>query len=392
MKALINAKIDPITQPEFEGSILIKDGKIEDKGEDLDIPEDYEKIDLEGKRVIPGMIDAHCHVGIFEEGEGWEGDDTNELYDPITPHLRALDGINPDGIALKEAVSSGITSINVGPGSANPIGGKFTSMKTAGSKIVDDLIIKEPTGLKMATGENPKRVYKDQKKMPSTRMSTAGLIREKLFEASEYMKKLEEDTEEEIEKNFKLEAILPLLKDEIPGRIHAHRADDIASAVRISEEFGFELIIEHCTEGHKIADFLAEKDIPVVFGPALSSRPKREMEELSFRTPGILAEKGVKVAIMTDSPADPIKYLPLLAAYAVREGMEKREALKAITINAAEICGIEDRVGSIEKGKDADLVVFDGDPLELKSRVEKVFIEGEEIDLEEQAKGIPGQF
>ncbi len=383
MKALINGMVHPMTSSKFEGSILIENGKIAGLGSDLEIPDKAEIIDLEGKTVIPGLIDAHCHVGIMEEGEGWEGDDVNESYDPITPHLRALDGINPDGIALKEAVRAGVTTIGVGPGSANPIGGKFAAVKTGGSKVIDDLVIEEPIGLKMATGENPKRVYKEQNKVPSTRMSTAGLIRQKLFEAKEYLEKEEE------EKDFKLEALLPLLKNEFPGRIHAHRADDIASAIRIAEEFDFELILEHCTEGHKIADYIAEKEVPVVFGPGLAAKSKRENRERNFKTPGILSKKGVKVAIMTDSPVIPIKYLPLMAGYSVKEGMDREEALKAITINAAEICGVDDKVGSLEKGKDADIVVMDGDPLELKSRVEKVFIDGKEIDLEEKKEIVP---
>ncbi|MFP3871572.1 MAG: amidohydrolase [Candidatus Natronoplasma sp.] len=374
MKALINGEVDPITSSKFRGSILIEDGKIAEMGPDIDIPEEADIIDVGGKTVVPGFIDAHCHVGIVEEGEGWEGDDVNETYDPVTPHLRALDGINPEGIALKEAAMAGVTTVGVGPGSANPIGGKFAAVKTAGANVIDALLIREPIGLKMATGENPKRVYKEQNKVPSTRMSTAGLIREKLFEAKEYMNK-----EEENEKDFKLEALVPLLKKELPARIHAHRADDMASAIRIAEEFDLDLVLEHCTEGHKIADYLAEKDVPVVFGPGLAAKTKRENRERNFKTPGILAEKGVKVAIMTDSPVIPIKYLPLMAAYSVREGMDRKEALKAITINAAEICGIDDRVGSIEKGKDADLVVVEGDPLELKSRIEKVFINGQEV-------------
>ncbi len=382
MKALINGLVYPVTSPNFEGSVLIENGKIVDLGPDLEVPEKADIIDLEGMTVIPGLIDAHCHVGILEEGEGWEGNDVNEAYDPVTPQLRALDGINPDGIALKEAVRAGVTSIGVGPGSANPIGGKFTAVKTSGSKVIDDLVIREPIGLKMATGENPKRVYKEQKKVPSTRMSTAALIREKLFEAKEYMKK---DGEE---KDFKLEALIPLLKNELPGRIHAHRADDIASAIRIAEEFDFELILEHCTEGHKIADYIAEKDIPVVFGPGLAAKSKRENRERNFKTPGVLSKKGVKVAIMTDSPVIPIKYLPLMAGYSVKEGMEREEALKAITIYAAEICGIDDRVGSLEKGKDADIVVMDGDPLELKSRISKVFVDGQEVDLKKKEEMI----
>ncbi len=377
MKAIKNAKIRPISSSPFEGSILIKDGKIVDLGEDIEIPEKAEIIDVDGKTVIPGMIDAHCHVGIHEEGEGWEGRDMNERYDPVTPHLRALDGINPDGLALKEAVRAGVTTINVGPGSANPIGGKFAAIKTAGSKVIDDLIVDEPTGIKMAMGENPKRVYEELDKVPSTRMGTAGVIRKALFETQNYL------SEEKKEDDFKLKSLVPVLENEQKCRVHGHRADDMVTAVRIAEEFDLKLVLEHCTEGHKIADFIAEKDIPAVFGPGLAPKSKRETQERTFKTPGILSDKGVKVALMTDSPVIPIKYLSLMAAYSVREGMDEKEALKAVTINAAEICGIDDKVGSIEKGKDADLVVIDGDPLELKSRIERVFIEGEEVDIED---------
>lgn len=380
MKAIINAEVNPITSSRFKGSILIDEGEIVDFGPNIDIPDDAKIIDVKGKTVIPGMIDAHCHVGISEEGEGWEGQDHNEHFEPVTPHLRAIDGINPNDIAMKEAVTAGVTSLGVAPGSANPVGGRFAAIKTSGSLVVDELIIEEPIGMKMATGENPKRNYKEKNQMPSTRMSTAGIIREKLFEAKNYMKR----DKEEKERDFKLEALIPVLKGDIPGRIHAHRADDIVSAVRIAEEFGLDVVIEHCTEGHKLADFLAENDIPVVFGPGLAAKSKRENRERTFKTAGILSKKGVKVAIMTDSPVVPIKYLPLMAAYSVREGMDRDNALKAITINAAEICGIDHKVGSIEKGKDADLVVVDGDPLDLKSKIDKVMIEGEEIEMKKE--------
>jgi len=377
MKALVNGDINTITDGTFKGSILIEDGKIADLGEDIEIPDEAKIIDVEGKTIIPGLIEAHCHTGIHEEGEGWQGNDTNEMYDPITPHLRALDGINPDDIGLKEAVKAGITTVNVTPGSANPIGGKAVALKTAGSKIVDELVLKEPTGMKMAFGENPKRVYKEQDKLPSTRIGTAGLLRKTFSEVENHME------DDDSEKNdFELEALEPVLKNELVARIHAHRADDMISAIRIAEEFDFDLVIEHATEGHEIADYLAEKDVPTVVGPCLSSKSKRENVARSFETPAILADKGVKVALMTDSPVIPTKYLNLMAAYSVKKGMSEEEALRAITINPAEICGIDHRVGSLEKGKDADIVILDGDPLEIKSRVERVFIEGEEIDLE----------
>ncbi len=378
MKAVINAEVRPVSSAPFEGAILIKDGKIADLGEDIDIPDEANIIDVDGKTVIPGLIEAHCHVGIHEEGEGWEGRDMNERYDPITPHLRALDGIYPEDIGLKEAVKAGITTVNITPGSANPIGGEMLAMKTAGSNIVDELVLEEPTGMKMAFGENPKRVYKEQDKTPSTRMGTAGILRKTLFETQNYIEKDDDEKED-----FKLEALKPVLKNELKARIHAHRADDMVTAVRLAEEFDFDMVIEHATEGHQIADYLAEKDIPAVVGPCLSAKTKRETSDRTFETPSVLADKGVKVALMTDSPVIPTKYLSLMAAYSVREGMDEEEALKAITINPAEICGINDKVGSIEEGKDADLVVIDGDPLEVKSRIERVFIEGEEIDTEE---------
>jgi len=378
MKALVNGEINTVTNGSFKGSILIDEGKIKDIGEDIDIPEKAEIIDIEGKTVIPGLVEAHCHTGIHEEGEGWEGMDMNERYDPITPHLRALDGIYPEDIGLKEAVKAGITTVNITPGSANPIGGEMVALKTAGSNIVDNLVLKEPTGMKMAFGENPKRVYKEQSKTPATRMGTAGVLRKTFYETKNYMEKNDDEDKED----FKKEALKPVLENKLKARIHAHRADDMITAIRLAEEFDFDMVIEHATEGHQIADYLAEKDVPAVVGPCLSSKTKRETSDRTFETPGVLADKGVKVALMTDSPVIPTKYLNLMAAYSVREGMDEEEALKAITINPAEICGIDDRVGSLERGKDADIVVIDGDPLEIKSKVERVFIEGNEIDLE----------
>lgn len=375
MKALLDGEINTITDGTFKGSILIKDGKIADIGKDIEIPEEAERVDVRDKTLMPGLIEAHCHTGIHEEGEGWEGRDMNERYDPITPHLRAIDGIYPEDIGLKEAVKAGITTVNITPGSANPIGGEMVALKTAGSNIVDELVLKEPTGMKMAFGENPKRVYKEQDKTPSTRMGTAGILRETFYETQNYMEKDDDDEKED----FKLEALKPVLEKDLKARIHAHRADDMITAVRLAEEFDFDIVIEHATEGHQIANYLAEKDIPAVVGPCLSAKTKRETSDRTFETPGVLADKGVKLALMTDSPVIPTKYLDLMAAYSVREGMDEEAALKAITINAAEICGIDHRVGSLEEGKDADIVVIDGDPLEIKSRIEKVFIQGEEM-------------
>ncbi|MFP4045820.1 MAG: amidohydrolase [Candidatus Aenigmatarchaeota archaeon] len=385
MKAIVNGEINTITNGTFKGNILIENGKIKEIGEDVFVPDEAEVVDAEGKTVMPGLIDAHCHTGIDEEAEGWAGNDTNERYDPVTCHLRAMDGINPFDLGLQDAVKAGITTVNIGPGSANPIGGQFAALKTAGSEIIDQRIVREPVGMKMATGENPKRVYGDQSKVPSTRIGTAGVIRKTLFDAKNYFEKKkekEDDDENGGEENFKYESLEPLFENEIPARVHAHRADDIVTATRIMDEFGIDLVIEHCTEGHKVADYLAEKEIPAIVGPHLSSRSKRELRERTFKTAGVLADKGVKVAIMTDSPVVPIQYLPLMAAYAVREGMSEEEALEAITINPAEICGIDDRVGSLEEGKDADIIIVDGEILDLKAKIEKVFVEGEEVEIE----------
>jgi len=366
------------------GLLLVEEGEVKYAGpwESERVPDDLEVRDFGSKTIMPGLVDAHTHVGIHEEGEGWEGQDTNEMTDPVTPHVKGLDGVNPAEFGLQDAVNSGITSVNTGPGSGNVIGGQFAALKTAGSIILEDLLIRQPTAMKMATGENPKRVYKEKDQIPSTRIGTAATLREALFEARDYLERKEQKSnkEEPFKRDFKLESLVPVVKGELKAKIHAHRADDIVTAVRIAEEFGLEYSIDHCTEGHKIAEFLAEKDADAIVGPGLTPRSKRELVERTFRTPGVLAEAGVRVAITSDSPVVPIQYLPLLAAFAVREGMNKEDALAAITINSAAISGIEDRVGSLEAGKDADFLVVNGSILELENNVEEVFIEGEEIE------------
>lgn len=370
-----------------DGLLLIDDeGEIQYSGKfsEAEIPGDAELIDFGDKTLMPGMVDAHTHVGIHEDGEGWEGRDTNEMTDPVTPQVRGIDGINPAGSGFKDAAIAGITSVNTGPGSGNVIGGQFAAVKTAGANIVDELVIREPTAMKMATGENPKRVYGEKEQIPSTRIGTAATLRKALFEARDYLQRKEsgEGEDDGFKKDFKKEALLPVIKGELKAKIHAHRADDIVSAVRVAEEFGLDYSIDHCTEGHKIAELLAEKDSEAVVGPSLTARSKRELVERTFKTAGILAEAGLTVAITSDSPVVPIQYLPLLAGFAVREGMEKAEALRAITINAAKIAGINDRVGSLEPGKDGDFLVVDGSLFDLESSVERVFIEGKEIDRE----------
>jgi imidazolonepropionase-like amidohydrolase len=380
MLAIVNGKVYTMTGEVIDkGTVLIKDGKIQQVGRELAIPQNAKVVDAEGKYVFPGFIDAHSHIGIFEEAVGEIGEEGNEWTDPVTPQLRALDAINPGDKAFEDAVMGGVTCAFTGPGSANVIGGQSIAMKTYG-KVIDHMVVKEPAGLKIAFGENPKRVYGEQKKMPATRMATAALLREALVNAQNYKAKLEKslkDSNKTVERDLKMEILCDVLDKKLPLRAHAHRADDIMTAVRIAKEFYVNIVIEHCTEGHLIADELAELGIPAVVGPSFSSRSKVELKNLSFITPGILAAKGVKVAIMTDHPVIPIQYLPVCAALAVREGMKEEDALAAITINAAEILGIDHRLGSLEKGKDADVVVWNGHPLDIKSKPSCVVVNGE---------------
>lgn len=361
------------------GEVLIDNGKIVDVGEEIVAPLDCQVIDAEGGYVMSGIIDAHCHIGMWEDGMGFEGADGNEATDPVTPQLRAIDAINPADFSFKEAYENGVTCVCTGPGSANVIGGTFTIIKTRGKRI-DDMVVKEPAAMKIAFGENPKRVYNSKNRMPSTRMGTAALLRETLYKAKSYLAK-KEKAEKDLDKmpdfDLKLESLLPVLKGEMPLKAHAHRADDIFTAIRIAKEFGVKLTLEHCTEGHLIAEELAREGYPAVVGPTLTTRSKIELKELTFEAPKKLAEAGVKIALMTDHPVIPVHYLPLCAALAVKAGLDGETALKAITINPAEILGIADRVGSIEKGKDADIVIFDKHPLDVQANARYVLIDGE---------------
>ncbi len=384
MLAIKGGKVYTITKGVIDGgTVLVDGGKIVKVGKRIKIPDDAEVIDVSGKVVMPGLVEAHCHIGISEEKIGWAGSDGNEATDPATPHMRALDGIkaNADEGGLEAALKAGITTVQILPGSANVIGGTGVVVKTAPKVVIDEMVVKEPSGMKIAFGENPRRVYgQGLKRMPSTRMGVAGVLREWLQKATgsrEKRERLKDDPEKRPEVDLKLEALVPVIKGEIPLRAHAHRADDIATAVRIAEEFGVEISWEHATEGHRIAEWIAEKGVPAVWGPSLGSRGKWEMRELGFDTPRILHEAGVKLAIQTDATGSNIRHLPIAAGMAVKHGLPYEEALRAITINPAEILGVADRVGSIEKGKDADLRILDGDPLELRTKVEMVLIDGE---------------
>lgn len=350
--------------PIEKGCILIEDGKIVAVGVDMVAPEGAKIIDANGRMVTPGFVEAHCHLGLEEDGIGFEGDDLNEMVDPVTPHIRAIDAINPMDKTLFEAYQGGVTTAITGPGSGNVIGGQAVAIKTFGHRV-DDMIIKNPIAMKVAFGENPKRVYNAQKKSPMTRMATAAILRETLFKTKIYLEKKEKAEDESKMPDFdmKLEAMIPVIKRQIPIKAHAHRADDIFTALRIAKEFNIDITLDHCTEGHLIANDLAREGKGAIVGPSLGHRSKFELQNTTFETPKILIEAGVKVAITTDSPVVPLQHLSLCAGLAHKAGLSEMDALKAITINAAEIVGLADRIGSIEVGKDADIVIFDGNPI-----------------------------
>lgn len=341
-----------------------------------------EWLDLDGAHIYPGFIDAHTHLGMWEDGLTFEGDDGNEETDPITPQLRAIDALNPMDRCFREALESGVTTVITGPGSANPIGGQLAAIKTAG-RCIDKMIVKAPIAMKMALGENPKTVYHGKNQTPVTRMATAALIREQLRKAERYLDDTERALAEEDfdppEYDIKCEALLPLLRREIPAHIHCHRADDIFTAIRIAEEFQLDYVIVHGTEGHLITEELAEKKARVLSGPILCDRSKPELRNLTPACPGKLTEAGIQTALITDHPVIPIQYLPLCAGLAVREGMDPEMALRAITIEPARICGLDDRLGSLAVGKDADFSVFRQNPLTIAAKPEKVFVSGREI-------------
>ncbi len=382
MIVIKNGAINTITNGVIVGDVLIEDGKIKEIGEDLVVPLDAEVIDAEGKQVFPGFIDAHTHLGLWEDGMGYEGADGNEETDPITPQLNPIDGINPMDNTFKEAYQGGITSVCTTPGSANVMGGQCIAIKTFGRRI-DNMVIKNPVASKIAFGENPKSCYGRDEKMPQTRMAIASLLRENLKKAEEYMEELdlymEHEDHDKPEYDIRLESLIPVLKGEIPFKVHAHRADDMFTAIRIAKEFDIKLTLDHCTEGHLIAEELLEEGYPVIVGPSLSERSKIELRNLTFDTAGILSNTGLNVSLTTDHPVTPVQYLPICAGIAVKHGMKKEDAIKAMTINPAITLGIDDKVGSIEVGKDADIVIWDGDPLEIQSNVLYTIINGKVV-------------
>src|SRR6266567_2920739 len=383
--AISGGRVVPIVGEEIPGgTVLIENGKIAAVGGNVPVPDGAGVIDAAGSWVLPGFIEAHGHLGVSEEAEGWAGQDTNEMTEPVTAHVRAIDAINPAEMGFRDAISGGVLAVNVNPGSGNPVGGQTVALKCWG-RTVDQMALRQPSGMKSALGENPKRVYGEQKKTPSTRLGTAAVIRSALVDADNYLKRVDseqakpEAERKPVERDLKLEALGLVLRKQIPWRQHCHRADDIATAIRIADEFGYDLVIDHGTEAHLLADIIAARGTPVIIGPLFTSRSKVELRNRSLANPGRLAKAGVTIAITTDHPVVPINFLVHQASLAVKDGLDRENALRALTINPARIAGVDARLGSIEPGKDADLVLWSGDPLDVLSRAERAFMDGAEI-------------
>ncbi len=391
---IINGKILTMAKEEYEnGYIYITNDKITSVGDMRNLSHDSsinkkdspeETIDADGAWVMPGLIDAHCHVGIAEEKWGAVTDDCNEMTTPVTPHLRAVDAVNPMDPAFHDAILAGVTSLMTGPGSSNVVGGQSLFMKTQG-RCLDHMIVKAPAAMKVAFGENPKMNYGQRNQMPGSRMAVAGMLREELYHACRYQRKKDTGNIAAGEEDFQMECWLPVLRREIPLKAHAHRADDILTAIRIAKEFNLDMTLDHCTEGHLIADEIAESGFPAIVGPDLTSRSKIEIKNMSFKTAGVLERAGIRTAIMTDHPVSLIRYLPLCAGLCVKQGLSFEGGLKAVTIHAAQICGTADRVGSLEPGKDADIAIFTGNPMEIFTRTLYTIIDGKIVYQEDSS-------
>ena len=380
MLLLKHGLIHTMNEPAFVGDLLIEQGKITAVGASRAC-EGATVLNLEGLSVFPGFIDAHCHIGMWEDGMGEEGADGNEMTDPITPELRAVDGLNPFDPCFKEARDAGVTTVVTGPGSANVIGGQFAALKTCGRSI-EEMTLRDPIAMKAATGENPKGVYAEKKVAPTTRMAIASLFRSTMTDALEYQKGMAKE-EDKPDRDIAMEALLPVLSRDLTVKIHAHRADDILTGLRLAKEFNLKVTIDHCTEGYMITDVLKDRLIEqgagIIIGPLLSERSKIELKNLSFEAPRILEEAGIPFAMMTDHPVIPIQFLPVQAGLAVREGLSEETALRSITRYAAEIVGISDRVGTLEVGKDADIAVFDGHPFDFRTHCVLTLINGKPV-------------
>lgn len=378
MLLIRNAKLLTMEEKDFlDGAdLLIDNGKILALGQELSAP-GAKVVDAAGLYCLPGIIDAHCHVGMFEDSIGQVGSDGNEMTDPVTPAMRAIDGVNPEDRCFADALAAGVTLVATGPGSGNVVGGQFAAMRTHGTKL-QDMLVQAPLALKTAFGENPKRVYGGQKRAPSTRMATAAILRQAFIDAQSYRQKMNlEDESKWPDRNLGKDILADALSGKLRVKAHAHRADDILTALRIRDEFGLDMSLEHCTEGWRILDALKAADVPVILGPLLSDRSKEELRNLSYKAPALFHKAGVRFAMMTDHPVIPLEYLSVCAALAVREGLPEHEALRSITINGAWAIGLDERYGSLKPGKEADFVLYDGHPLDFRAKVRQVYVGGE---------------
>ena len=364
------------------GTVLISDGKITAVGAatEVTVPEGAEIVDASGQWVLPGFVEAHGHIGVHEESVGWAGDDTNEMTDPNGARMRALDAVNPGDQGFVDALMGGVTSSVIKPGSGNPIGGQTVAIKNWGRSMKDRLL-KEPASVKSALGENPKRVYGNKDTLPSTRQGVAAVIRDAFTKAQDYKAKRDHAAAEDtpFTRDNTSEVLVRVLDGEIPWSQHTHRADDIHTAIRLADEFGYRLVINHTTEGHLLADEIAERGIPVVIGPLMTSRSKLEVQNRTLANPGILHRAGAKIALTTDHPVVPIEFLVHQATLCVKEGLDRDAAIRAITLNPAEIMGLDDRVGALRPGMDGDVVLWSGDPLDVMNRALRVFVGGREV-------------
>ncbi|MDE6846032.1 MAG: amidohydrolase [Lachnospiraceae bacterium] len=389
MLVIVHGNIKTMEDHDYaDGYIQIEHGKIVTIGdmkecdmESLQCDDKVQLIDAKGNLVMPGIMEAHCHMGITEEKKGMEGDDCNENVDPVTPYLQAVDAINPMDDAFHDAIKAGITSAMIGPGSSNVVGGQFAVLKTHG-RCIDQMIVKAPAAMKIAFGENPKVNFSGQGMSPVTRMSIAAKLREELSKAREYERKINENPE--TIPDFHYECWLPVLQGEIPLKAHVHRADDILTAVRIAKEFGLKMTLDHCSEGHLIVEELKQAGFPAIVGPDMASRNKIEVRNMAFKTAGLLSKNGILTAITTDHPVSKIQFLPICAGLAVKEGMSMEDGFKSITINAAKICGVDDRIGSLAVGKDGDVAIFDGNPMEVFTKTLCTIIEGKIVYYDEE--------
>ncbi|KQO63049.1 amidohydrolase [Curtobacterium sp. Leaf261] len=379
--AITGAHVVPVVGAEFDGVVLVTDGRVEAAGPDVVVPDGVDVVDAAGAWVLPGFVEAHGHVGIHEEANGSAGNDTNEMTNPDMSSVRAIDAVNIEDEGFRDALSGGITSIVIKPGSGNPIGGQSVAIKTWGGRTIDEQLISDSVSVKSALGENPKRVYGSKDKTPSTRLGVAKVIREAFLAADHYRaaRAAAATKGEPFARDLGKETLARVLDGELAWDQHVHRHDDIATAIRLAEEFGYRLVVNHGTEGHKVAEILAEKDIPVIYGPLFTSRSKVELRDRAISNLAAIAAAGVRVAITTDAPVVPIHMLVLQATMAVRDGLPRQTALEALTTNPATFLGFGDRVGQITPGFDADLVLWSGDPLDVSSRALRVWIEGASV-------------